>query len=594
MVERQQVFPWQNIGMCGDAAPAVPAKQPIARPREENQKKRHRSSIGTHPAPPKRQQTSASNAPADNRKRPVEFINLVDDEDDLPSSRTISNKPPLPYVQQPSYNPQPLYVQQQVHYPSLPDVGTQNNSLGFDKQPIPANCTPLVPTGITSRSDLKELVPFQDNVSPAHFKQAVVPRDSPAADVVPILEPTLCKEQADLVHLILSGQNVFYTGSAGCGKSTVLKAFVKRFAELGKKVDIVAPTGRAALDINGSTTWTYAGWTPDHHKKPLKELRAAAHGKFVHKRLNETNVLVIDEISMVENHHFERINALMKEARNDESAFGGVQIVVTGDFCQLPPVKPFRHCIECGNETIRNRDETEYRCRAHGTFHDIDKWAFRSKAWKECDFAHVNLTQIHRQSDRAFIDILNNLRMGVRLLPTQTDLLLNHKSETRNAIQLFATRAEVNRVNEERFKALRSIERTYQCLDHFHWNQQHGNLRTKGEFKAADGSLQSLAEHRFESRIRLKKGMLVVLLHNLDISAGLVNGSQGTIQGFEEYDPEKMPKAATSRDKRDGLSMPGPLKPGVPVLQGDHALFRERQLREYVSKMEFKAWPIVR
>jgi len=157
-----------------------------------------------------------------------------------------------------------------------------------------------------------------------------VGNDTPS-DIVPITEPVLCKEQADLVDLILSGRNVFYTGSAGCGKSTVLKAFVKRFAERNVHVNIIAPTGRAALDINGTTTWSYAGWTPDHHKKPLRELKSAAHGKFVQKRLSETNVLVIDEISMVENLHFERLNAVMKEARRSDKAFGGVQLVVTGD-----------------------------------------------------------------------------------------------------------------------------------------------------------------------------------------------------------------------------------------------------------------------
>lgn len=83
--------------------------------------------------------------------------------------------------------------------------------------------------------------------------------------------------------------------------------------------------------------------------------------------------------------------------------------------------------------------------------------------------------------------------------------------------------------------------------------------------------------------------MLVVLLHNLDIGAGLVNGSQGTIQGFEDYDPKKLPKALNNRDKRDGFTTPG-----VQVLQGDHAVFRECQLREYANSMEYKAWPIVR
>lgn len=100
-----------------------------------------------------------------------------------------------------------------------------------------------------------------------------------------------------------------------------------------KQVDIVAPTGRAALDINGSTSWTYAGWTPDSMKRPLEELkRAAGYGKWVKKRLMATDVLVIDEISMLENHHFERLNEIMQSARGNSEAFGGVQLIVTGDF----------------------------------------------------------------------------------------------------------------------------------------------------------------------------------------------------------------------------------------------------------------------
>lgn len=79
------------------------------------------------------------------------------------------------------------------------------------------------------------------------------------------------------------------------------------------------------------------GWTPDHHKKTLKELKDAGHGKFVRRRMQETDVLVVDEISMVENLHFERLNAVMKEARRDDRAFGGVQLVVTGDVCCINP-----------------------------------------------------------------------------------------------------------------------------------------------------------------------------------------------------------------------------------------------------------------
>ncbi len=73
-------------------------------------------------------------------------------------------------------------------------------------------------------------------------------------------EPTLCPEQAELVDIICSGRNVFYTGSAGCGKSTVLKAFTKRLRDQGSSVDIVAPTGISALGVGGFTTFVYAGW----------------------------------------------------------------------------------------------------------------------------------------------------------------------------------------------------------------------------------------------------------------------------------------------------------------------------------------------
>lgn len=156
-----------------------------------------------------------------------------------------------------------------------------------------------------------------------------------------IRDPPLCEEQQRLVNTIMTGRNVFYTGSAGCGKSTVLKNFVKRLkAQLvwkggerkePKQVDIIAPTGRAALDINGSTSWTYAGWNPDSMKKPIEKLKdAAEHGKWIRKRLRATDVLVIDEISMMENHHLERLNEIMQSARGNTRAFGGVQLVVTG------------------------------------------------------------------------------------------------------------------------------------------------------------------------------------------------------------------------------------------------------------------------
>lgn len=194
-------------------------------------------------------------------------------------------------------------------------------------------------------------------------------------------EPVLCPEQGDIVDVILKGRNVFYTGSAGCGKSTVLKYFTSILRAMGKTVDIIAPTGRAALEVGGSTTWTYAGWRPESLKRSLEALKQGTEfNKNVRRRLKNTDVLVIDEISMVENFHFERLGEVLKVVRDPEHTFGGVQLVVTGDFHQLPPVKPFQNCLYCGSEMTKDTVKDMYTCGKHGSFYDEDKWAFRSQA----------------------------------------------------------------------------------------------------------------------------------------------------------------------------------------------------------------------
>jgi ATP-dependent DNA helicase PIF1 len=403
-------------------------------------------------------------------------------------------------------------------------------------------------------------------------------------------EPPLCAEQQELVDLILSGRNVFYTGSAGCGKSTVLKAFTKRLRDMGKKVNIIAPTGRAALQVNGSTTWTYAGWTPDSHKRTLDELRQQAHGKMVWKRLTSTDVLVIDEISMVENLHLERLNQVMKAARfhpnRPDLAFGGVQVILTGDFCQLPPVKPFQYCIDCGSTLIEGTSPTGkiYTCRKHGLYRDEDKWAFRSKAWEECNFVHFELKQVHRQSDKLFISMLQKCRRGLRLSEEDINILMNHKvNGVKNATQLHAVRYEVEKVNRAQFQRLKTVCHTFHSLDSFNW-RGHSGLQYKGTPKPRTRDsrwpdsltpLKSLDDHRFDQCVELKQGMLVVLLVNLNLEAGLCNGSQGTICGWEAYDPKKLPKAAKNDKSADQ-------EPGWRIT-GDRAEMKEEMIRQFID-----------
>ena len=200
------------------------------------------------------------------------------------------------------------------------------------------------PTDYTALEERIDGDEFDDNSMDETFaRYEMIQRNS---------ERPLCQEQTDLIELILTGRNVFYTGSAGCGKSTVLNCFHRCLKEMSKRVFIIAPTGRAALDINGVTFWSYASWTPDSMKRSIRELERDATKKRVKNRLQDTDVLVIDEISMMENHHFERLNRIMRKARECDEAFGGVQLIVTGDFCQLPPVKPFQFCLVCGKGLV--------------------------------------------------------------------------------------------------------------------------------------------------------------------------------------------------------------------------------------------------
>jgi ATP-dependent DNA helicase PIF1 len=234
-----------------------------------------------------------------------------------------------------------------------------------------------------------------------------------------------------------------------------------------------------------------------------------------------------------------------------------------------------------------------FECKTHGSFPETDKWAFKSKAWAECKFKHVNLTTIHRQRDRAFIDILERCRMGKKLTSEETNLLLNHKCKVQNPTRLYSTRAEVNRLNEAEYAKLRNKERPYKAFDDALIHPHHPNLHMKAE-RGPDGLIAALREGKFEPQVDLKQGMRVVLQVNLSIADGLVNGAQGVIGGWEPYSKEKLPRTEkktgmTSRDRDPAAAMT--VAPNT--INGEHAQYREAKLKEFVKDRQIKEWPIV-
>nr|OQO23367.1 hypothetical protein B0A51_08041 [Rachicladosporium sp. CCFEE 5018] len=445
---------------------------------------------------------------------------------------------------------------------------------------------------------------WTSRVRPERKPNAVSIRDITPPPQAPIMqqkevEPDLTEEQRRVVRTIEAGGNVFYTGSAGTGKSTVLRAFVRGLKNQGKRVDIVAPSGIAALAVNGTTIYSYAGWTPDHFKQPLHKLRERANAKRVRARLCATDCLIIDEISMVSSDVLMRLDRIMREVRGkyreghyagafELKPFGGVQIVVTGDFCQLPPVRPFQYYVTCGGDPLPGWDRQDGRVLVcpvcSEEYKDEEKWAFATKGvWDECNFAYIELKEIHRQSDKRFIEILQTCRKQRPLSDAQRSLLLTEKPDPEGAVKLMPTRAEVERENLQQFRKLPGQTLNFRCRDIFEFHSpDEPDLQVKGTPKydgQPHGPLKALNDHRFEEQIELKKDMLVILLCNLDFEAGLVNGSQGRIIGFEEYSPAQVMIPAKALARTNG---PDPAD-----------LMREREYHKFMQNQSVAQSPIV-
>lgn len=162
--------------------------------------------------------------------------------------------------------------------------------------------------------------------------------------------------------------------------------------------------------------------------------------------------------------------------------------------------------------------------------------------------------------------------------------MLNHPCNVNKAVQLFATREEVRRVNEREFAKLKTEKRIFKCLDGILLKDHHQQqLQWKAQ-RDPDGSLSALKEHRFERLLELKKGTQVILLVNLDLSLGLINGSQGVLVGWEDMVESTLP-IASDRDKNGTTNQ--------PLLFGDHAYIKEDSIKQFVKVTSVKSWPVI-
>lgn len=259
----------------------------------------------------------------------------------------------------------------------------------------------------------------------------------------------LSDSQLNAIKAVLNGQSIFFTGAAGTGKSYVLHILKKIFSKekRSSSVAFTAPTGVAACNIGGLTIHAWAGIGVGKESGEILVGKIKGN-RLTKKRWQETDVLIIDEISMLSHDIFDLLSFIGQKVRNDPRPFGGIQLILCGDFFQLPP-------IGLGSKI---------------------KFCFESEIWKQM-FSPISgspivdnascgrmvvLDKIFRQKDTTFLRILNEVRRGVVSKDTAR-IFTQHVTESKRkdedpnrkmATRLFSTNKDVDRTNKVELEKL--------------------------------------------------------------------------------------------------------------------------------------------
>ncbi|MCX6719539.1 MAG: PIF1 family DEAD/DEAH box helicase, partial [Candidatus Staskawiczbacteria bacterium] len=288
------------------------------------------------------------------------------------------------------------------------------------------------------------------------------------------------------------GHNVFLTGPAGSGKTFVLNKYVKHLKQKGTKFGITASTGIAATHIGGVTihSWSGLGVKDKISEKDLKKILRKG---YIRKRFNGNEVLIIDEISMFNSFQFDSLNKICQMFKRNEEPFGGMQIVCSGDFFQLPPIK-------------RNGDE---------------RFITESEVWNKMNLKVCYLEEQHRQQNDGLLDFLNHIRRNnpVKARETLNAFDFNKINYPTILTKLYTHNADVDSIYSRVLEKINEEPVVYEMK----WS---GNKNVVDLLKRG-----CLAQEKLE----LKKGAKVMFVKN-NFDAGYVNGTLGEVAYFDVDD----------------------------------------------------------
>ena len=297
--------------------------------------------------------------------------------------------------------------------------------------------------------------------------------------------------QKTALEILQTGANVFLTGSPGSGKTYTVREYIDWLRSHGIEPAITASTGVAATHIHGMTIHAWSGIGIVDNFTPYELDRIASKEPIV-KRIQKTSILIIDEISMLSGTILDAVDAVCKQVRGNDLPFGGIQVVLVGDFFQLPPVAGRGRTVP---------------------------FAFESRAWKDLHVMTCYLTEQHRQDDGQFLSLLSAIRSG-SFAEDEGELLQERFVKVENVSldvpRLYTHNADVDKLNEAQLAALPGNGHVFAM-----------------ESTGKESVVESLKRGCLSpERLSLKEGAVVMCTKN-NSAQGYANGTLGKVVGFD-------------------------------------------------------------
>ena len=319
--------------------------------------------------------------------------------------------------------------------------------------------------------------------------------------------------QGEALEILKSGVNVFITGSAGSGKTHLLNQYINYLRDKQIPSAITASTGIAATHLGGMTIHAWAGIGIRENLSEY-DLEMLESKEYLVRRIRNTNVLIIDEVSMLDAKRLDMVEWICRHFKRNESAFGGMQVILSGDFFQLPPVKKSFKTTETKEEVsinlFTNEEEVEVETEKDMIIH--------SRAWRTMRPAVCYLSEQYRQEDGVFLEILNAVRAGsvsekhFKLIESRIDVKFPLGIEP---TRLYTHNIDVDVINQGRLDKIGGDERTYQM-------EERGSPVLVSILKKSCLAPEVL---------RLKIGAEVMFLKN-NFEKGYANGTRGRVYTF--------------------------------------------------------------